>query len=426
MSAVLAETRPVVEKASWEHYVGFLADTGGHPYAIQVTTFRWDDAASRHVALLDLATKERKVFCAPVPLDAAASVGTFENDDFRIEWNFVHGGHRILHGKDGTVLRYGIECSHESNPSVTAHVTIGKELHQRRDLTGSCWRDAEELPVTALRGWDWFCARLETGESLMLYHPRDAEPWGVLIAADGTTTSLVAADFSVEPVDAYLSAESGRLYPCLWNLQVRGRHDLACVIRPVVLDQEVIDPEFAPYWEGACELMNDRGPLGEGFFEMAGYPFASEAQMGLRWARGDRDAAQFMALLARGSQLADDFVDEETPRDERGKTMVEMLDSALREIPQNAFYQKHREALTPLMSIPLIYWEASNDWAKSKVRTSRIFAFVMREALEMVVVGVALITGGRDWARRVVREMHTYYHVLDEEPFERWEAEHGV
>ena len=422
----LAKVSPGPPLASWEHFVGILRDSAEKRVAVQVTTFRWGAEATRHVALTDLESRERRVFHENVPGQSPGDFGVFDNGKVRIEWNFIKNGPEVVHGDpSGRVSRYGMDCFHKSHPRTPAHVTLIEDGRERH-FSGSAWHDAEELPLEAIRGWDWLSVNFLSGESLMLYAPRDEKPWGSLVAADGTARPLVSADFRVDILDSYLSEQSCRVYACLWRVVVKDRPDLSCVVRPLLREQEVVVPDFAPYWEGACEAVADDGRVvGAAFFEMAGYAYASEQTMGLRWCRGDRDAAAFLNLLAHGSQLADDFVDGETAPHERGKNMIEMLDSALREIPQNTFYQKHREALTPLISVPLIYWEASNDWAKSKHRTTRMFAFVMRESLEMAVVGIALLVGGREWARRVVREVHSYYHVLDDEPFENWEAEHG-
>lgn len=413
-------------RISWNHYVGFVYDKSGAEATVQVTTFWGDKAFRRHVAL-DYQGK-RRVFFDSGGLNGAKGpwtddIGSVEADGVRIHWDFLDATATTLHGENGKVIRYGAESFHASRPRTSARIHL-TDHGVYNTFVGSVWYDSEQLPIESVRGWDWLAITFSDASDgeLMIYAPAGEDPWGAEISPAGYR-KLGKEDFRVRALDSYMSEDSGRVYGCRWMLEMP---DARLRIEPVRREQEILDRQTGPYWEGACKVYDDvtGEQVGTAFFEAAGYVVPNEQTMGLRWALGDVAAAEMLALLARGSQVADDIVDGDVAPPDRGKSVVEMIDVSLRELPANPFFREHQAVLGPLISLSVFQWEASNEWHRSQNRTTRLFGFVLREALDSIIVAVALIKGGRDWAKKVLREVHTYYHVLDQETFEQWEAEH--
>lgn len=148
-----------------------------------------------------------------------------------------------------------------------------------------------------------------------------------------------------------------------------------------------------------------------------------EQEAFLRWSCGNKHAAALMDNLAYISQIADDFADGDVPVEQRSERMHQLLLNALVRVPENPFFQAYREWLVPVMGSAIHYWEASNSWARSERRETRMYAFVYRDCLQQVLTIIAGLCGGADHARQVTLEMHEFWQVGHGQAFEEWEAE---
>jgi predicted secreted hydrolase len=156
-------------------------------------------------------------------------------------------------------------------------VRVGAET---LDVSGHAWMD-REWSTSALGpdlvGWDWFAVQLDDGRDLMFYRLRrrdgaaDALSAGTLVAADGTTQRLAAADVVIETLAYWTSPRSGVRYPSRWRLTLPSG-DLRLEVSPRLADQElIVGPR---YWEGAVAIDGAAAgrPLsGEGYVELVGY-----------------------------------------------------------------------------------------------------------------------------------------------------------
>ena len=88
-------------------------------------------------------------------------------------------------------------------------------------VTGEAWLDREWSTSALgpdLAGWDWFALQLGDGRELMFYRLRRkdgaVDPWsrGSLVAADGSSRSLDAADVQLTPLSTWQSP-TGASYP---------------------------------------------------------------------------------------------------------------------------------------------------------------------------------------------------------------------
>lgn len=142
----------------------------------------------------------------------------------------------------------------------------------------------------------------------------------------------------------------------------------------------------------------------------------------LKWARGNKDAAEFMDNVAKITRLADDIVDGASSDPQRD--MMELLERAIVINQSNAFFRAHADKLVPIMVLAGMMWRKGDEWRKSPSRKTRLFGFVYREGIEHVAHTVALITGGMSHALEVMEELHRIANIegSDEMP-EDWERE---
>lgn len=149
---------------------------------------------------------------------------------------------------------------------------------------------------------------------------------------------------------------------------------------------------------------------------------SAEMEQYLEWCKGNEPAAQLISMLGQVSQIADDFVDRDVERNSEDMTAI--LSLCLVEIPENPFYQAYSHWLRPIFSSCLAQWNASNEWAKG-TEQQKVYAFVYRETLEIVIPLIASLIGGRDHGLQVAKEVNSFYHQpggegYDGETFASW------
>ncbi len=142
-------------------------------------------------------------------------------------------------------------------------------------VSGQSWMD-REWSTSALgpdqEGWDWFSLQLDDGRDLMYYQLRrtDGTPSafseGVIVAPDGSTTTLSRSDVSLEVLDTWTSPDGTHTYPVEWTLRVPGK-DIDLHVIPLFPDQEL--NVSVRYWEGAVRV--EGSTSGRGYVEMTGY-----------------------------------------------------------------------------------------------------------------------------------------------------------
>lgn len=141
-------------------------------------------------------------------------------------------------------------------------------------VEGLTWLD-REWSTSALApgqvGWDWFALHLDDGRDLMVYQLRRADGSkdplsdASLVAPDGTTTRLNAAEFSLAPIETWDSPRGGA-YPVRWRVRVPSQ-TLDLDVRAAMPDQEL--DATVRYWEGRVSVVGSS--TGTGFLEMTGY-----------------------------------------------------------------------------------------------------------------------------------------------------------
>ncbi len=140
----------------------------------------------------------------------------------------------------------------------------------------------------------------------------------------------------------------------------------------------------------------------------------------LRWANGNRSAADFLGQIAEIARLADDIVDED---ENRQRNMGWLLHRVLVILPLNPFFVAHAAILGPLMNVVIVQWQQSDEWRVDRNAMKRQFGFVYREGVGSLVTAVASITGGIEHAKAAADDFFEVAHAQSTETVAQWAME---
>ena len=188
----------------------------------------------------------------------------------------------VLHGDRGLSVKSaepGNASYYVGYTRISARGRIGAD-GRGAEAAGEAWFDHEwstsALGPAAL-GWDWWSLQLDDGRELMFFEirqkdgSRDPASSGTLVAADGKTRRLRAADVEAAALGQWTSPRSGASYPARWRLRIASE-GLELDVEPLVADQEM-RTSFT-YWEGAVRVSGTtrgRPVSGRGYVELTGY-----------------------------------------------------------------------------------------------------------------------------------------------------------
>jgi len=309
-------------QTEWWYYTGQLAGADGRQYGFQLTFFRrglspgpppeaglaTNQVYFAHFAVTDVAARTH-AFAERVSRGAAGLAGA-SGDPFRVfveDWSAVAlspdaARVRVRARDAGLVLDLELGAtkplvahgerglSAKSDEPGNSSYYIGyTRMAARGELgtggtgtkvAGEAWFD-HEWSTSALGpqavGWDWWSLQLDDGRELMFFEirredgSREPASSGTLVAPDGRTRRLAAADVAVEVLERWTSPHTRATYPARWRLRVPSE-DLELEVVPLAADQEM-RTAFV-YWEGAVGVTGTsrRRPLaGRGYVELTGY-----------------------------------------------------------------------------------------------------------------------------------------------------------
>jgi predicted secreted hydrolase len=311
-------------QTEWWYYTGNLKSTNGHRYGFELTFFRqavsrdpaqtstWDvkDIYLTHLALSDLDGQkfyhtERMNRAGPGIAGVGASSARIWNGNWQIQWEGADQKLQavdtqfqlhltlhpekfpVIHGENG-VSQKSQGAGHASYYiSLTRLIAAGKlELNgETLEVSGLAWMDHEffthQLEADQV-GWDWLSLQLEDKTDLMLFRIRrkdgSVDPFsaGTFVDAQGKSTHLRAADFTLQPLaENWTSPLTHATYPIAWKIVI-SKLEIELEAHTALAAQELAGKTtVAPtYWEGAISLAGHRGqtPLaGVGYLEMTGY-----------------------------------------------------------------------------------------------------------------------------------------------------------
>lgn len=123
--------------------------------------------------------------------------------------------------------------------------------------------------------------------------------------------------------------------------------------------------------------------------------------------RNDVQAAMFCKLLFWISQTLDDLVDRD--REISNEQIIRCFWNALIELPKNQFYARNAAELLPMMEVFMQDWIDATNLEKGSEHDRHI-AFVLRDTIGGIVIHVARIVGGFDWAQSRAVEIRRHIH----------------
>ena len=390
---------PPAGNVRWLYGSGLLDGDDGHQYPVFVSTFwaatEWKPVS--HIGVLDRETGKFWPAALPGP----------------------PGDFQVVPGEEGTV--FGVPMTDgETQRRVSLGWMGGTALLGDRavKVSGPAWVEEEGGNCGDKDSWIWVSVRLDDGRRIMFSEANGtAKP---IVSVWKGRKHLGSAPATLVPAKKWTSP-SGSDYGTAWTLQVG---DETFSIVAAVDDQKVSDPNFfcIAYWEGYCQVLRDGEDVGHAWVEQVrpGWDVPNETVELIDDAMmGDKHAADFAKMLSSISQLADDFADGDATG---APGMTDLLSWVAFDLQKNPFYVQHRADLDPVLEMCLLYWEASDDWKTSPLRETRMWGFVMREIMEMAIARAALLIGGRDHARGVIRGMQAHYHVKRGDSFDGWMA----
>ena len=311
-------------QTEWWYYTGNLQSADGRRFGFELTFFRqavsrnpkkvaaWEvqDLYVAHLALSDLDGgkfyhAERTNRSGPGIAAVKESFGRIWNGNWQIQW---HGSDQelkavderfqlhltlhpektpVIHGENGVSQKAEGPRRASHYVSLTRLTTSGViELgNEKFEVGGISWMDHEFFThqlESSQTGWDWLSLQFEDHTEVMLFHIRrkdgSIDPYsaGTYVDANGKTTHLRSADFTLQPAgEFWTSPLTGARYPTHWRVAI-PKLNIELEAKTPLESQELTGrTKLAPnYWEGAIVLTGQRKtqPLtGVGYLEMTGY-----------------------------------------------------------------------------------------------------------------------------------------------------------
>ena len=300
-------------RSEWWYLTLVLSDADSEEIGVQFTLFRqaltadpvpsanrWqsNQVYLAHLALVDVASGQhlaRERFARGHPALAGVRADPFSLwlEDWRIDageeqWRLAAGTadmavdvvlgnavEPVLQGDRGFSRKGPDQASYYySMPRlpVSGRVMVDGRF---REVTGLGWLDREwstSVLSDAQVGWDWFALQLDDGRSAMAYQlrrqdgQRDTHDQGILVAEDGTSRRLSAAEFTLTPT-RFWEDEEGVDWPVAWTVNVGEE-----VWRvEAALDDQIMRTTIR-YWEGMVSVRDEAGHrIGRGYLELTGY-----------------------------------------------------------------------------------------------------------------------------------------------------------
>lgn len=304
-------------RSEWWYITGWLQDSGGRHFGIQLTFFRNRPRVAEanpsafaprqlifaHAAIADprygrLRHDQRAARAAFGLADAALDTTAVWIDDwslklvdgryvasiaargFDFQLRFAPQQPVLLQGRGG-FSRKGQNIENASYYYSEPHLAVsGTVAVEGKDtgVTGTAWLD-HEWSSAALApeasGWDWIGINLDDGGALMAFRMRDHA--GGSLWAGGTLREPGRAPRSFEPGEISFTAarrwrspRTGVEYPVAMRVSV-GAEEHA--LEPLIDDQE-LDARASTgtvYWEGAVRARRGGREVGRGYLELTGY-----------------------------------------------------------------------------------------------------------------------------------------------------------
>lgn len=136
---------------------------------------------------------------------------------------------------------------------------------------------------------------------------------------------------------------------------------------------------------------------------------------------GDAEAALFVVQAGDLARLADNLADN--AGGDRHEAMARLLILAVQEIPTNPFFRANADLLRHALAQVAACWQVSNRFHGAEDEKRHTFGFVMREAIDILVMQVAGICVGWQAAASVYERLFAAAHGNEAETVSDWAKE---
>lgn len=121
--------------------------------------------------------------------------------------------------------------------------------------------------------------------------------------------------------------------------------------------------------------------------------------------KDNRSAVDFVLMIARVADVWDNLIDKDNPVSDEAINSAFWLLAV--EMPGNAFYREYIDDLRPVMATGILNWMAATRMERDETLPHRAIeiAHVIRYSIADVVMMVALLCGGPEWAAQVGPEL---------------------
>lgn len=205
------------------------------------------------------------------------------------------GKPKVFFGKDG-VSRKGADPTAASYYITFPRLDVAGSLAidgRSVPVAGQAWMD-HEISSSQLSGgqvgWDWTSIQLTDGREIMAYRLRledgSSDPFSTLawIDREGKVSHLGSDQFEWQPLEWWLSPETGGRYPIAYRLRTADPATGELVvfeIRPLASAQELTGGIGGiAYWEGAGRVLDGKGlEVGSAYTELTGYAASMEGRL---------------------------------------------------------------------------------------------------------------------------------------------------
>lgn len=121
--------------------------------------------------------------------------------------------------------------------------------------------------------------------------------------------------------------------------------------------------------------------------------------------KGNTAATDYILAISKAADVFDNLIDKDTPVSD--SDVINSLWLLAVEIPRNAFFQAYANDLLPVTATGILNWLTANRMERDDSLPHRAIeiAHVIRYSVADVVLMVALLCGGREWAAEVGPEL---------------------
>jgi predicted secreted hydrolase len=305
-----ADESPHASLVEWWYFTGHLFDADRNIYGFELTFFLFSNILRLpvwmiHTGLVNESTKQHEMQSlfetgppegAPGELDLSVAGQKIVRKGSDV---FLLSGTTGPSAFELTLTNTKRPCYHGGNGLIRMSSLTDSSFYYSRtrlEVEGSLFTDGRDIPVAGqawmdhqwgnflpfvLAGWDWFSIQLADGYEIMLFifrRDNDGNPssidfaTGSIMDPHGNQVPILYGDFTVTPLDSWVSHATGGAYPQNWEIEI-PKHEIHLTLTTNVPDQEMPNPVWN-YWEGRVDVSGTRGDAevqGMGFVELTGY-----------------------------------------------------------------------------------------------------------------------------------------------------------